>query len=77
MVAGSEPDTQVDGFGTLIEVVPHSTPQFKHVLSQKLTEVMGDFIEGRASIKSIGNEPMTFVMLSDVLVDCTDPGGKP
>jgi hypothetical protein len=76
LVANAAAHTAVDGFGTLVEIVPSTTPQLKHVLSQRLAEVMVDFVEGRASIKSIGNEHVTLVMLSDVLVDCTDPSGQ-
>ncbi|WP_254511423.1 hypothetical protein [Anatilimnocola floriformis] len=76
LVANAEADTGVDGFGTIVEVVPAATVQLKHVLSQKLTAIMSDFIEGRCTIKNIGNEQMTLAMLSDVLVDCTSPNGQ-
>lgn len=71
LIANDEAKKSVDGFGTIVEIVPSSTPQLKHLIAQKLTDVMADFLEGRASLKAIGNEQLTFVMLSDSLVDCT------
>lgn len=71
LIANKEADKVVDGFGTIIEFIPSSTPQLKHVIAQKLMDVMADFLEGRASLKAIGNEQLTLVMLSDSLVDCT------
>jgi hypothetical protein len=37
---------------------------------QQLTKLMCDYIEGKVSLKSVGNDDMTFVVLSEVLVDC-------
>jgi len=71
VIAKDEARTSVDGFGAIIEVVSSSTSHLRHVIAQKLTELMADFLEGRASIKNIGNEQLTFVMLSDALVDST------
>jgi hypothetical protein len=60
----------VDGFGTVIENVNHSTPNIKDVIFEKLIELTYEFVEGKASIKSVEDDETTFVELSDVIVDC-------
>lgn len=63
--------TTTDGFGTRIVVVNIDEPQFERVLMERLMTLMTDFMEGRASMKSIEGGGMVFVELSDSLVDCT------
>lgn len=60
----------VDGFGTHIYNVPLSTTHLEQALMDKVTDLMCEFIEGKASIKNHSNAEMTFVELSDALVDC-------
>jgi hypothetical protein len=59
-----------DQFGTRILDINLSTPHLEQVLLDTLEGLMREFIEGKASIKNIGNAEMTFVNLSDSLVDC-------
>ena len=61
----------VDGFGTHILNVNNATPGLGQVLMEQLATLMCDFIEGKAGLKSIGNDNLCFVDLSDALVDCT------
>lgn len=71
IVLSSAPTGQVvDGFGTHILNVDNSAPNLEQVLTDKLTELMCEFIEGKASIANTGNDDLTFVELSDSLVDC-------
>lgn len=60
----------VDGFGTRILNINLSTPRFEDVLMEQLSTLMCEFIEGKASIKTIENGNVAFVQLSDALVDC-------
>ena len=76
LITPEEAGHNVDGFGTHVEYVPKSTPQLQHTLTEKLTQIMDDFVEGKVSIKNMGNEEMTFVSLSDVLVDCSGGSGE-
>ena len=61
----------VDGFGTRVLNINNSTDQLEQVLMDRLESLMREFIEGKASIKSMGNNAVTYVELSDALVDCT------
>lgn len=58
-----------DGFRTKIVNINRHTPHFDQVLLDKLAELMSDFIEGRAEVKSVDYDGGTFVELSDSLVD--------
>jgi hypothetical protein len=72
IILTNEPSgTGRDGFGTHIINIDNATPQLEQVLLDKLSEVMDGFLEGRFSLKNIGTDDMTFVELSDALVDCT------
>lgn len=71
IILSSAPTSQgVDGFGTRILNVNNSTPHLEQVLMEMLTNLMCEFIEGKASVKSMGKNDLTFVELSDSLVDC-------
>ena len=59
-----------DGFGTRIVYLNLSTPHLEFVLIEYLTRLMCEFLEGKASIKTIETENFAFVQLSDSLVDC-------
>lgn len=66
----SRPLELPDRFGTCVLNINNATADPERVLMEKLTELMCDFIEGRVSIKCIGNDNLTFVEVSDSLVDC-------
>lgn len=57
-------------FGGKCVLVPTSHPHVETVLMDELTKLMGEFIEGKIGIKSMSAGDMTFVELSDSLVDC-------
>ena len=61
----------MDGFGTRVLNINNSTDQLEQVLMDRLESLMREFIEGKASIKSMVNNAVTYVELSDSLVDCT------
>lgn len=61
----------IDGFGTHVLNLSNSEPHLEQLLMDKLTNLMCEFIEGKAQIKAIGNGESHFVQLSDSLVECT------
>jgi len=70
ILTSNQTQTLIDGFGTVLLNINNTTPNLEHVLADKLTDLMCEFIEGKVSIKNIGNDDMTFVQLSDSFVDC-------
>jgi hypothetical protein len=70
ILSGNPTGEFVDGFGTHILNINNSTPNLELVLMDTLTQLMCEFIEGKASIKTLGNDDIAFVELSDSLVDC-------
>jgi hypothetical protein len=60
-----------DRFGTHIININQSTTHLEFVLMEQLTKLIFDFIEGRASVKHIGNDQVAFVQLSSSLIDCS------
>lgn len=70
ILSNSPTSEGVDGFGTQILNINMSTPHLEQELMERLTELLFDFLEGRASIKCIECSSVCFVELSDVLVDC-------
>jgi hypothetical protein len=60
-----------DGFGTQISNINLSTPHLEQVLMDRMAQLMREFVEGKASIKNLGNDDVVFVELSDSLVDCS------
>jgi hypothetical protein len=71
IILSSQPTGQgVDGFGTQVLNINSSTPNLDLVLADAVTQLMCDFLEGKASIKSMGNDDFTFVEVADSFVDC-------
>lgn len=72
IILTNSPDGEgVDGFGTRIININLSTPHLEQVMMDKLTKLMCDCLEGKASIKSVGNQNVAFMELADALVDCS------
>lgn len=72
IILSNEPTGEiVDGFGTRILNIDNSTNQLEQVLIDRLESLIREFIEGKASIKNIGNDAVVYVELSDALVDRT------
>ncbi len=58
-------------------VVPRTVENFEHVLLIRLTELMTEFLEGKANVKSLGiGDDSIFVQLSDALVDASGPESR-
>ena len=70
IILSNAPDGEAYGPGTRILNVSLSTTNLEQVLMDKLSALMADFMEGRASITNWSGKGLTFVALSDVLVDC-------
>ncbi len=71
IILSGQPSSEfIDGFGTHIFNINNTTANLGHVLVEELTKLMCDFIEGKVSIKSIENDSLVYVDLSDSLVDC-------
>ncbi|MGE0536243.1 MAG: hypothetical protein AB7O68_14785 [Pirellulales bacterium] len=71
IVLSREPSGQgTDGWGTRIINLDLSTENFEQVLMERVTALMHDFMQGKASITNISSDNMTFVELSRVVVDC-------
>ncbi len=64
----------MDGFGTRIVNVNRQSQHLQRVIVDELTELVSGFVEGRYSIKSMGNDDSTLAQLSDSFVDCSEPG---
>ncbi|HET6246908.1 MAG TPA: hypothetical protein VFE47_04340 [Tepidisphaeraceae bacterium] len=53
-------------------IVNTDTPQIEQILMDKVTEILSEFIEGRISIVTFGNEAdILFVKMSDLIMDTT------
>jgi hypothetical protein len=71
IILTNQPDGEgVDRFGTRIININIKTENLEQVLMERITELMHDFMEGKASITNWCGDNFTFVKLSDVLVDC-------
>ena len=71
IILTNRPDGEgVDGFGTRIININIKTENLEQVLMERITKLMHDFMEGRASLNNWCGDGFTFVKLSDVLVDC-------
>ena len=71
IILSNAPSQAGYGPGTRIININNDTPHLEQVLMERLSELMGDFMEGRASIVCTSNNDMVFVQLSDSLVECT------
>ena len=71
ILSNSPTGVLVDGFGTHIININNATPNLQQVLMEQLANLMCEFIEGKAGLNCMENDRLTFVELSDSLVDCT------
>lgn len=71
MVSNAPAGKISDGWGGYVINVPNSTPGIELVLQEKLLEILGDFLEGRVSVKAVSTGDMAFVVVSEELIDCT------
>jgi hypothetical protein len=72
IIFSNAPDGEgIDGFHTRILNISNSNADPEQELMNKLHQLICDFIEGKASVKNIGNENFAFVDLTDSVVDCT------
>lgn len=68
----NEPTAEfVDRFGIRVVPISLSIENFEQALMEQVTQLIRDFMEGKASIKNIYGGDVTFVALSDVVVDVT------
>ncbi len=71
VILSNDPDGEaIDGFGSRVVNLWLGRPNVEQVLMRVLKQLMSDFMEGKASITCYNNDDLTFVKLSDVLVDC-------
>lgn len=61
--------TAVDGFGTRIINVNEATPHLEHALMTAVTTLVSDYLEGKVSMMNSESRDVTFIELSEVLVD--------
>ena len=66
----SQPTGEVGDGRIHILNINNSTPNLEQVVMDALTKLMCEFIEGKALLTNVGNDDLTFVKLSDALVDC-------
>jgi hypothetical protein len=63
-----------DGFGARTIMLNKQAPYFERLLFDRLFEVMSGFVEGRYSLKTIGNDDFQFVELADSLIELKQVG---
>jgi len=61
----------IDGFGTQLFILNENTPHLQQAVTERLTEIVFGFIEGRYSLRSMSFDNAVYADLSDVLVDDT------
>jgi hypothetical protein len=60
-----------DGFGSrYLNIDLSKTDHFEQVLMEELTNLVCEYIEGKAYLSNMGNDGFTFLDLSRALVDC-------
>lgn len=70
VLSNSPTGDTVDRFGTSLRFIDINTPHLEQVLMEEVSQLIFDYLEGKVGIKCFGNENLSFVELSDSLVDC-------
>ena len=61
-----------DGFGTLLRVLNQTMEEnLEKALLEELNLMVGEFMEGKISLKTMGNDSVILVYLNDSIVDCS------